>query len=47
MLRFHFLRMTVGDIIAEILVTHEPDTPRKDVKLRVGELMGRVGLCPT
>jgi oligopeptide transport system ATP-binding protein len=39
-------RMTVGDIIAEPLVTHEPDTPRKDVKSRVGELMERVGLLP-
>jgi oligopeptide transport system ATP-binding protein len=39
-------RMTVGDIIAEPLVTHEPQTPRKEVKARVGELMERVGLLP-
>jgi oligopeptide transport system ATP-binding protein len=38
--------MTVGDIIAELLVTHEPDTPRKVVKSRVGELMERLGLLP-
>lgn len=39
-------RMTVGDIIAEPLVTHEPRTPRKEVKTRVSELMERVGLLP-
>jgi oligopeptide transport system ATP-binding protein len=39
-------RMTVGDIIAEPLVTHEPDTPRKEVKARVAELMEKVGLLP-
>ena len=39
-------RMTVGDIIAEPLITHRPETSRKDVKARVGELMERVGLLP-
>ncbi|WP_432254684.1 oligopeptide/dipeptide ABC transporter ATP-binding protein [Limimaricola sp. AA108-03] len=39
-------RMTVGDIIAEPLITHEPKTPRKEVRRRVAELMERVGLLP-
>lgn len=39
-------RMTVGEIIAEPLITHEPNTPRAEVKKRVGELMERVGLLP-
>ncbi|WP_342077188.1 oligopeptide/dipeptide ABC transporter ATP-binding protein [Yoonia sp. SS1-5] len=39
-------RMTVGDIIAEPLITHEPKTPRKEVKARVRELMEKVGLLP-
>ena len=39
-------RMTVGDIIAEPLVTHEPNTPRKEVKARVRALMDKVGLLP-
>lgn len=39
-------RMTVGDIIAEPLVTHDPQTPRKEVVARVSELMERVGLLP-
>jgi len=39
-------RMTVGEIIAEPLVTHEPSTPRAEVKKRVGALMERVGLLP-
>ncbi len=39
-------RMTVGEIIAEPLITHEPGTPRKEVKARVGALMDRVGLLP-
>lgn len=37
-------RMTVGDIIAEPLVTHYPSTPRAEVKARVAEGMERVGL---
>lgn len=39
-------RMTVGDIIAEPLTTHESGTPRKEVKSRVAEMMERVGLLP-
>ncbi|KJZ17896.1 oligopeptide/dipeptide ABC transporter ATP-binding protein [Loktanella sp. S4079] len=39
-------RMTVGEIIAEPLITHEPKTPRAEVKKRVTELMERVGLLP-
>jgi oligopeptide transport system ATP-binding protein len=39
-------RMTVGEIIAEPLITHEPKTPRAEVKKRVGDLMERVGLLP-
>lgn len=39
-------RMTVGEIIAEPLITHEPATPRDEVKARVRELMERVGLLP-
>ena len=39
-------RMTVGEIIAEPLITHEPHTSRKDVKKRVSALMERVGLLP-
>lgn len=39
-------RMTVGEIIAEPLITHEPSTPRDEVKARVRELMERVGLLP-
>ena len=40
-------RMTVGDIIAEPLVTHHPGTTRREVRARVGELMERVGLLPS
>lgn len=39
-------RMTVGEIIAEPLITHEPHTPRAEVKKRVASLMERVGLLP-
>ena len=39
-------RMTVGSIIAEPLRTHRPDTPRREVRRRVGEMMERVGLLP-
>lgn len=39
-------RMTVGDIIAEPLVTHEPGVSRPERKRRVQELMERVGLLP-
>ena len=39
-------RMTVGEIIAEPLVTHEPGIPKADRKARVREMMERVGLLP-
>ena len=39
-------RMTVGGIIAEPLRTHRPETPRAEVRRRVGEAMERVGLLP-
>ena len=39
-------RMTVGGIIAEPLRTHQPRTPRAEVRRRVGEMMERVGLLP-
>lgn len=39
-------RMTVGDIIAEPIVTHEPGTTAKDRKARVQEMMAKVGLLP-
>ena len=37
-------RMTAGEIIAEPLVTHEPDLRRNEVRARVAEMMERVGL---
>ena len=37
-------RMTVGQIVAEPLVTHRPDLPRAKVRDRVAESMERVGL---
>ena len=37
-------RMTVGQIIAEPLVTHHPGLTRDEVKRRVKEMMERVGL---
>jgi oligopeptide transport system ATP-binding protein len=39
-------RMTVGQIIAEPLITHRPDTPRTKVRDMVAENMLRVGLLP-
>ncbi len=39
-------RMKVGEIIAEPLITHAPQTPKAEVKRRVGALMDRVGLLP-
>ena len=39
-------RMTVGEIIAEPLVTHEPGVSRAERKDRVRKLMDRVGLLP-
>jgi oligopeptide transport system ATP-binding protein len=37
-------RMPVGDIIAEPLVTHQPDLPKAEVQARVRSIMDRVGL---
>ena len=37
-------RMTAGEIIAEPLVTHEPDLRRNEIRARVAEMMERVGL---
>ncbi len=39
-------RMTVGEIVAEPLVTHEPGLSKKEVRERVVENMVRVGLLP-
>ncbi|GGF65244.1 oligopeptide ABC transporter ATP-binding protein OppF [Paracoccus acridae] len=40
-------RMTVGQIIAEPLVTHQPALPRSQVRDRVKAIMDRVGLLPS
>ena len=40
-------RMTVGQIIAEPLVTHQPALPRSQVRDRVKAMMDRVGLLPS
>ena len=37
-------RMTIGEIIAEPLKTHYPKTSKADIKLRVGDVMNKVGL---
>ncbi|RVT84443.1 ATP-binding cassette domain-containing protein [Rhodobacteraceae bacterium CCMM004] len=39
-------RMTVGEIIAEPLVTHDPSASREEVRQSVRESMERVGLLP-
>ncbi|WP_304616203.1 oligopeptide/dipeptide ABC transporter ATP-binding protein [Paracoccus sp. (in: a-proteobacteria)] len=39
-------RMTVGQIIAEPLVTHRPDLPRAEIRERVRAMMEKVGLLP-
>ena len=39
-------RMNIGDIIAEPLQTFYPDLKKDEVKLRVKEMMDRVGLLP-
>ncbi|USE36097.1 ABC transporter ATP-binding protein [Endozoicomonas sp. SCSIO W0465] len=39
-------RMTIGEIIAEPLVTHNPQMPKDQVKNRVREMMDIVGLLP-
>jgi len=37
-------RMTIGEIIAEPLKTHYPKTSKADIKLRVEDVMNKVGL---
>ena len=39
-------RMTVGEIIAEPLRTHFSETPKGEIRDRVGQMMERVGLLP-
>lgn len=39
-------RMTIGQIIAEPLKTHYPETPKEEIKERVKEMMKTVGLLP-
>ena len=39
-------RMTIGDTIAEPLVTHEPGLGRAEVRARVEDIMARTGLLP-
>jgi oligopeptide transport system ATP-binding protein len=39
-------RMTIGDIIAEPLITHEPQLGRDEVKDRVRDIMAKTGLLP-
>ena len=39
-------RMTVGQIIAEPLTTHFPETPKDEAREKVQEVMTRVGLLP-
>ncbi|WP_316014363.1 oligopeptide/dipeptide ABC transporter ATP-binding protein [Roseobacter sp. HKCCA0434] len=39
-------RMTVGQIVAEPLMTHRPEIGREERRRRVGEMMERVGLLP-
>lgn len=39
-------RMTIGDIIAEPLLTHYPKTPKDEVKSSVRLMMEKVGLLP-
>jgi len=39
-------RMNIGEIIAEPLKTHFPKTPKAEVRKKVKDMMGRVGLLP-
>lgn len=39
-------RMNVGQIIAEPLITHFPDTPKDEARAKVQDIMSRVGLLP-
>ena len=38
--------MRIGDQIAEAIRTHEPDSHRREVADRVGDLLGQVGIAP-
>jgi oligopeptide transport system ATP-binding protein len=39
-------RMTIGDIIAEPLITHEPRLGKAEVRVRVEDMLARTGLLP-
>jgi oligopeptide transport system ATP-binding protein len=39
-------RMTIGDLIAEPLITHVPQLGRAEVKARVQDIMAKTGLLP-
>jgi oligopeptide transport system ATP-binding protein len=39
-------RMTIGDIIAEPLITHEPRLGKAEVRVRVEDILARTGLLP-
>jgi oligopeptide transport system ATP-binding protein len=39
-------RMTVGDIIAEPLITHEPELAKDEVRARVRDMLAKTGLSP-
>jgi oligopeptide transport system ATP-binding protein len=39
-------RMTLGQIVAEPLLTHQPDTDAETRRRKVGEMLERVGLLP-
>ncbi|WP_299402503.1 oligopeptide/dipeptide ABC transporter ATP-binding protein [uncultured Roseobacter sp.] len=39
-------RMTVGQIVAEPLLTHFPDLSKEEIRAKVGGMMERVGLLP-
>jgi oligopeptide transport system ATP-binding protein len=39
-------RMTIGDIIAEPLITHEPQLGRTEIRARVRDIMAKTGLLP-
>jgi oligopeptide transport system ATP-binding protein len=39
-------RMTIGDIIAEPLLTHEPGLGRAEIRARVRDMLAKTGLAP-
>ena len=39
-------RMNVGEIIAEPIKTHYPNTSKDEIKIQVGDMMKKVGLLP-